>query len=113
MPDVPAVNAKKKFGSDRNDAGNSREPRLIGPQQQTQRQPGDQWRPQVDLRQAKPAGADDLRRKRAQDCQRAVKRPGAEIDPDEVDKQQGCERHDLKVASIGPPASHGHSLKDP
>ena len=45
------------------------------------------------------------------DRQRAVERLRAEIDPGKIDQQQRRERHDLKVARIGPPASHGRSLK--
>ncbi len=104
---VLAVDAEQKLGSDRHDAGNRRQPRRVSSQQQAQRQAGDQRRAQIDPRQSKQARTDHLGRECARNRERAIKRLGAEIDPDKIDGKQGRQRHDLEVAGIEPPGAHG------
>ena len=108
-----AFKAENELRRDGDHSSDGRNPRLIGPQQQAQRQSGNQRRAQIDMRQAKPAGATDLRCKGAQDRQRAIKWLRAEIDKNEIDQQQRYERHDLKVACIRPPAQHGSFPQSP
>jgi len=51
------------------------------------------------------ARANDLRRERTGNRKRALQRSRTEIDPGEIDGKQGRQRHDLKVARIGPPSA--------
>ena len=99
LPSMRSTN----FDSDGDGAGGGMQPRLVGAQQQAQRQAGDERRAPVDARQAPQPRAQRLRRKRAGDGQRAVKRPGAEIEPGDVDGEQRAERGDLVIARIRRP----------
>ena len=88
------------------------QPRLVGPQKQAQRQSGDERRAQIVLRQGEEARAQSLRRQRAADRQHAVERPGAEIEPPEIENEQSRERRHLIVARIGPDSARRRTGRD-
>ena len=107
IPDVLAVDAEDEFRADGDHAGQRMQPGIVRPQQQAQRQSGDQRRARVECRQLEPPRADGLRCERADDGERAVERARAEIEPAEIVDQQGCERGDLVMARIGPETGRG------
>ena len=84
IPDVLAVDAEDEFRADGDDGGNCMQPRLVGAQQQAQREPGDQRRARIELRQREQPRAERLRCQRPADGERAVERLRAEIEPAEI-----------------------------
>jgi len=86
---VLAVAPDHEFGENRDDAGDGGERRLVGAQEQAERQPGDEGRAQVELLEPEPPGAGRLRRERRRERERARQRLGAEIDVEEIDGEEG------------------------
>jgi hypothetical protein len=100
---VLAVHAKDEFRADRNDSGNCVKPRLLGAQQQAQREAGDQGRAGIELRQREQIRAERLRCQRPANGQQTVEGLCTEINPEDVINEQSGQRGDLIMSRIGPP----------
>jgi hypothetical protein len=88
VPHMFAVDPQHEFRGDGDDARGDMDPRLVGAEQQAQRQSGDQRGAQIEARQMPEPRAQSLRAERAGDGKRARQRLGAEIEVRHVEREQ-------------------------
>ena len=95
-----AADAEDELARDRDGGCGDGEEQRVGPQQQTEREAGDERAAGIERRQVPDARAEILRQERGADHRRRLRAGDLEVEPDQAVGQQRREQRDLVMPRV-------------